>query len=150
MRILSVFFVATLAIGLGTGCSSTLSSNDGSGSGGSGSGGSGSGGSGSGTGGSGQGGSGAMTCTPACGSGSVCVGSGTVGGALIRPDDAGVCPTGRHASGDICVTELAYACMIIPAGCGGTVTCECASTLCPASHACQPSGPVLTCIEAVP
>jgi hypothetical protein len=148
MRILlSLVFVATLAIGLGTGCSSTSSSNDGSGTGGTGTGGSG-----TGTGGSGgQGGSGAMTCSPACGSGSICVGTGTEGGALFMPDDAGVCPTGRHPSGNICVTDLAYGCMTIPAGCGGTVTCACASSLCPASHACQgPSDGILTCIEAVP
>lgn len=146
MRILSLFVIATLAIGLGAGCSSTSGSTDG------GTGGSGTGGSGTGTGGSGgQGGGGGMTCSPACGSGSICVGTGIEGGALFMPDDAGLCPSGRHPSGNICETDLAYACMPIPAGCGGTVTCACASSLCPASHACQgPSGGILTCIEAVP
>ena len=131
MRILSLSFVAMLAIGLGAGCSSSLGSTDG-GTGGSGAG---TGGSGTGTGGTGgQGGGGGMTCSPACGSGSVCVGTGIEGGALFMPDDAGVCPSGRHSSGNTCVTDLAYACMTIPAGCGGTVTCACASSLCPASH----------------
>lgn len=149
MRILSLFFVATLAIGLGSGCGSASIPNDGGGTGGGSTGGQG------GTGGSGgqagQGGGGGMTCSPACGSGSICVGTGTEGGALIMPDDAGVCPSGRHPSGNICVTDLSYACMTIPSGCGGTVTCACASSLCPASHTCQgPSGGILTCIEAVP
>jgi hypothetical protein len=92
-----------------------------------------------------------MTCSPACGSGSICVGTGTEGGALIFPNDGGVCPTGRHLSEHICVSDLAYACMPIPSGCSGTVTCTCASSLCTTPHICQgPSGGVLTCIEAVP
>jgi hypothetical protein len=145
MRILFLFFLATVAIGPGTGCSSTLGSSDG----GTGSGGTG--GSGAGTGGSGGSGGGEMTCSPACGSGSICVGTGIEGGALIMPNDAGVCPSGRHRSGDSCVTDLSYACMTIPAVCAGTVTCTCASSLCPSSHHCGgPSGGVLTCIEAVP
>ncbi len=99
----------------------------------------------------GQGGAGGMTCSPACSTGSTCVGTGIEGGALILPNDAGVCPSGRHPSGNICEDGLACACMPIPAGCGGTVSCTCASSLCPASHACQgPSGGILTCIEAVP
>jgi len=92
-----------------------------------------------------------MTCTPACGGGSVCVGTGTLGGALILPNDAGVCPSGRHLSGNICVGDLSYACMTIPASCNGTVTCACASSLCPSLHMCQgPSGGILSCVEAVP
>ena len=130
------------AAGTGTGGSGTGTGGSGTGTGGSG----------TGTGGSGgQGGSGAMTCSPACGSGSICVGTGTEGGALIMPNDAGVCPSGRHLSGNFCASDLAYACMTIPAGCGGTVTCACASSLCPALHSCQePSGGILSCIEAVP
>ena len=93
-----------------------------------------------------------MTCSPACTSGFVCVATGTQGGALIMPNDAGVCPAGRHLVGsDNCVSDLAYACMTIPAGCSGTVTCACASSLCPTLHTCQePSAGVLSCIEAVP
>jgi len=92
-------------------------------------------------------------CSPACGAGSVCVGSGTVGGAIIDADDAGVCPSGTHATGfeNRCEQDLSYSCSPIPSSCGGTVTCSCASTLCAAGHTCQdPSGGVLTCVEAVP
>jgi hypothetical protein len=179
MRIPSLL-VAALAIALGAGCSSTSGSTDG-GSGGNGSGGSsgtggnaatggssggtgGQGGAGDsiGTGGSvgtgggsggqgGQGGQALMTCSPACGSGSICVATGTEGGVQIFANDAGVCPTGRHLSGQTCINDLAYACMTVPAGCAGTVTCACASSLCPALHSCQgPSAGILSCIELVP
>lgn len=147
MRI-SVSFVVILTLGLGSGCSSTLGSSDG---------GSGTGGSGTGTGGvTGTGGAGGqagddMSCSPACGSGTICVGTGTEGGALFMPNDAGVCPSGRHLSGNFCASDLGYACVRIPAGCAGTVTCACASSLCPSSHNCGgPSDGILTCIEAVP
>jgi hypothetical protein len=146
MRILSLSFVAMLAFGLGSGCSSSLGSSDG-GSGGSGTG---TGGSGTGTGGAGGEG-GDVTCSPACGNGTICVGTGTQGGVQIMASDAGVCPSGRHRSGDTCITDLSYACMPIPAGCGGAVTCTCASSLCPSQHTCAgPSGGILTCIESVP
>jgi hypothetical protein len=94
-----------------------------------------------------------MTCAPACGTGSVCVGTGTVGGAIISVDDAGVCPTGTHPGNfaDRCDRDLSYSCMTIPVGCGGTATCACASSLCQAPHMCGvAAGGVLTCIEAVP
>ena len=51
------------------------------------------------------------------------------------------CPTtlasvrpGATRSGNTSVANLSYACMTIPAGCGGTVTCACASSLCPSQH----------------
>ena len=92
-----------------------------------------------------------MTCSPACGSGSTCVATGTEGGSHHAPNDAGVCPAGRHLSGSSCENDLSYTCMTIPAGCGGTVSCACASSLCPTLHSCQePSGGLLSCIEAVP
>jgi len=155
MRILSLLFVATLAIGFGAGCSSTSGSGDGGGSGGNATGGSGgsSGGSGGAVGpGGASGAGGGMTCSPACGNGSICVATGTEGGALIFPNDAGVCQPGRHLSGNICINDLAYACLTIPAGCAGTVSCACASSLCPAQYQlCEgPSGGVLSCIQAVP
>ena len=215
MRILSLVFVATLAIGFSAGCGSVSGSSDGGGTGGNGSGGTaggsggvvgtggntggssgasggsggkggsggaagtggasggsggkggsggaagtggasgGSGGKGGGGGAAGAGGAsgagGGMTCSPACGSGSICVGTGTQGGAFIMPNDAGVCPSGRHLVGNNCVSDLAYACMTIPTGCAGTVTCACASSLCPTQHACgEPSGGILSCIESVP
>jgi len=102
----------------------------------------------------GQGGLGAgggMTCSPVCGNRSICVATGTEGGALIMPNDAGVCPSGRHLNGQTCVSDLSYVCMTIPAGCAGTVTCACASSLCSTLHTCEePSGGILSCIEAVP
>ena len=39
---------------------------------------------------------GTTDCNPACGSGSVCVGTGVQGGAVFFAD-GGVCPAGRHA-----------------------------------------------------
>jgi hypothetical protein len=165
MRTVSLLFVAILALGFGAGCSSTSPSADGGGSGGSGSvgtggsaatGGSGGKGGAGGTGGAlGTGGAsgagGTMTCSPACGSGSICVATGAEGGALLFPNDAGVCPTGRHLSGPLCVSDLSYSCMTIPAGCAGAVTCACASSLCSAPYACFGlSGGILSCIQAVP
>ena len=92
-----------------------------------------------------------MTCNPPCGSGSVCVGTGTQGGAAILPNDAGVCPSGTHNVGNFCTQDLGYACMTLPAGCGGTVSCTCASSLCPAAHTCFVTGAgSLSCVEEVP
>jgi hypothetical protein len=98
-------------------------------------------------------GDGGMTCSPACGAGSICVGTGTEGGAIKVADDAGVCPSGTHPTGvgNICTNDLAYSCKSIPAGCNGTVTCACAASLCQASHVCRgPSDGVLTCVQQVP
>jgi hypothetical protein len=97
--------------------------------------------------------SGTMTCNPACGSGSVCVGTGTSGGAIIVANDAGVCPPGTHPTGfeNRCDNDLGYACQPIPAGCNGTVTCACASSLCASLHTCQSaSNSGVTCLELVP
>jgi hypothetical protein len=93
---------------------------------------------------------GASDCNPECPAESVCVGSGIQGGAVFFAD-AGVCPQGRHAQGNICVQDLSYSCMPLPSACNGTVTCSCAGSLCPASHTCSVQQPgELTCIEAVP
>jgi hypothetical protein len=93
---------------------------------------------------------GGMTCSPACAAGSVCVGTGTEGGPIIFAD-AGVCPAGSHPSGigSYCNLDLSYACMTIPAACGGgTPTCACASTLCPPSHICRPqTDGALQCVQ---
>ena len=128
MRSLSILVWVALGVGLATGCGSSAKGSDG-----------------------GAAASGATTCSPACGGGSVCVGTGTEGGAVIFPDDAGVCPSGTHLAGSSCQRDLSYACMPIPFACGGAVTCACASTLCPSGHICEaPGGDFLNCIEAVP
>jgi hypothetical protein len=181
MRISSVVFASFLLLGFGNGCGSSSSSSDGGGghggaAGTGGSGGHGGSGGAGGTGGSGgaagadggaagadggaagadggtAGADGGMTCSPGCGAGSICVGTGTEGGAIKVANDAGVCPSGTHATGigSLCTNDLSYACMPIPSGCNGTVTCACASSLCAASHICRgPSDGVLTCVQQVP
>lgn len=96
---------------------------------------------------------GGMSCSPACSTTSVCVGTGVEGGAVIVANDAGVCPAGSHPSGvgALCAHDLSFACKPIPAACGGTVTCACASSLCPTSYVCGgPSDGVLTCVLQAP
>jgi hypothetical protein len=160
MRSVLLVSLAVLTLGLAAGCASTSGNSDGGGSGGtSGAGGtSGTGGTG-GQGGSGQAGSGgsggapATDCNPACGAGKVCVGTGTEGGALIMPNDAGVCPSGSHLSGNFCQNNLGYACQPMPAACNGTLACPCASTLCSSTgpYSCQvASASELLCVELVP
>ncbi len=89
------------------------------------------------------------SCHPACGSGSVCVGSGSQGGAVFFPD-GGVCPPGRHVSNGFCLQDLTFACKPIPSGCNGTATCTCAASLCTAGFCSVPSAGELDCILAVP
>ena len=99
-----------------------------------------------------QGADAGMTCSPACAAGSICVASGSVGGAVILPNDAGVCPSGTHLalSGGalgLCTRDLNYSCVTIPAECGGTVTCACAASLCTPPAVCGgPTDGVLSCI----
>ena len=100
----------------------------------------------------GQGGTGASTdCNPPCTGQTVCVGSGTQGGAVFLAD-AGVCPQGRHLQGSICIQDLGYSCAAIPAGCNGTVTCSCAaSSLCTQQQICTQVGTnELTCVLEAP
>jgi hypothetical protein len=61
-----------------------------------------------------------------CAAGSFCLGTGTEGGAILMPNDAGVCPAGSYNPGgaiNTCVRQLSYACVPIPAACNGTITC---------------------------
>ncbi len=88
-------------------------------------------------------------CTPACGAGSVCVGTGTQGGAVFFAD-GGVCPPGRHVENNRCVQDLTFACMPIPSACNGNATCACASSLCNGRSCGAPSPGEITCILAVP
>jgi hypothetical protein len=141
-----------LAVSLGAGCAATNSSADGSGNGGStGNGGSGAGGS------SGLGGSNATDCSPPCQTDQICVGTGTEGGAVIMPNDAGVCPAGSHVTDPgggvaFCQRDLAYACAPMPSSCNGTLACACATATCPSGpYSCQVAGPrELLCVELVP
>jgi hypothetical protein len=89
-------------------------------------------------------------CNPACGSGSVCVGTGIQGGAIFMPNDAGVCPAGRHVENGFCLQDLTFACMPIPSGCNGAATCTCASSLCNGRTCGTPTLDELTCIQFVP
>jgi hypothetical protein len=105
------------------------------------------------SGGGGQGGSGASTdCHPPCTGQTVCVGSGTEGGAVVLAGDGGVCPSGRHLQGNNCIQDLTYTCEAIPSGCNGTVTCVCAAgTLCTAQQSCSPIGTnEITCVLLAP
>jgi hypothetical protein len=153
MRTNLLICLTVLTIGLAVGCASTSGNADGGTGGTSGTGGAtGTGGHG-GTGGGGAGGGSASGCVPACGPGNVCVGSGTEGGAIIVPNDAGVCPTGTHPAGGTpttCQNDLSYACKPLPSGCNGTLTCACATAIC-SDPICQVvSATELTCIQAVP
>ena len=149
MRSLLFTSILVLAVGLGAGCGSNLGGSDGGTGGTSGSGGQGGGGTGAG----GGGGAVATDCAPGCGAGKICVGTGTEGGALIMPDDAGVCPTGRHLSGNACQLDLSYACQPMPSACNGTLACACADALCPSNgpYTCQvASASELLCVILAP
>ncbi|MES1206331.1 MAG: hypothetical protein ABUS79_10380, partial [Pseudomonadota bacterium] len=101
-------------------------------------------------GGGGHGGANATDCTPACATGSICVGTGTQGGAVFLAD-AGVCPAGRHAENNICVQDLFYQCMPIPAACNGTVSCSCAApTLCGGRTCLSATAIEIRCVLEVP
>jgi hypothetical protein len=139
MRAHLVLVFAALVIGLGAACGSSSGGSDGGG------------GHGGSTGTGGSGGTGGDTCSPACGAGSVCVASGVQGGVVVLVNDAGTCPSGYHPTGNgSCTQDLAYACMQIPAGCGGTVTCTCASSLCAGRMCDGYSGGLLSCVDLVP
>jgi hypothetical protein len=140
MRSALLIGLLAMTFGLGSGCASGSENTDGGG---------------TGTGGSGGSSDGGQTCSPACGAGAVCVGSGTQGGVVIFANDAGVCPSGTHLSVGgtvpICERDLSYACRPIPAGCGGTITCPCAAaTLCTSQQVCLATTDGLSCVELVP
>jgi hypothetical protein len=97
-----------------------------------------------------QGGASGTDCSPHCDTSSVCVGTGTQGGAVIQPD-AGVCPPGRHVQNNLCVQDLAYQCSPIPSACNGTVTCSCAATSLCSGRTCLSASPTeVLCVLQVP
>lgn len=65
----------------------------------------------------------------------------TAGGAQLCPQDGGTCP-GNYVldANGCCVAVPNYSCAARPNGCGATVTCACASTLCAPSHVCSEVG----------
>lgn len=76
-------------------------------------------------------------CTPECTGGNVCVRRQFQGGPIVTVDDAGACPMGRHAEGNVCVPDPTYACEPKPALCGDVFDCSCASTVCTGGYVCR-------------
>lgn len=79
--------------------------------------------------------------TVTCGAGQVCVREQVLGGALVLPDDAGMCPPG-YQPGDpgtrACVRDPTYRCADRPAACaGGALSCGCAGSLCTGCTMCM-------------
>jgi hypothetical protein len=94
-------------------------------------------------------------CNPPCAAGSFCLGTGTEGGAILMPNDAGVCPAGSYNPGgaiNACIRQLSYACVPIPPACNGTITCGCAPSPCgEGGRVCQEtSANEVTCVLQVP
>ncbi len=87
----------------------------------------------------------ATTCGSAnCSATEICVRQRVLGGAFLQPDDAGMCPAGRHREGDSCVADYSYRCAARPAC--TTVDCACLGSLCAASYMCRGAeASLLTC-----
>lgn len=123
---------------------------------------------------------GMMTCGP-CGSGETCNSAGhcvaAEGGTEAGTVDAGTAtgdaamdggaPDGcvpACAAGHVCVSQQvqggcvgcndgppSYSCALVPTGCGATVDCTCAQSLCPAAYRCMSaSASGVVCVEQVP
>lgn len=102
---------------------------------------------------------GSKTCP--CSGTDICVARFTSGGPLVQPDDAGVCPPGRHLEGAgsflVCSLDWTYECGPRPTSCGSSIDCDCASTYC-ADHygqgtSCSTQSQsigVLECIQYIP
>ena len=102
----------------------------------------------------------AGTCAT-CGSGSVCVEDQTSGGALILPDDAGDCPSGRIPADAgarvVCESAPTFHCALLPSACttaaGSTAVahCTCAPALCSGEGMCSDVTPTLVeCLLEAP
>ena len=79
-----------------------------------------------------------------CAATEICVRQRVLGGALQLPDDAGMCPTGRHLEGSMCVADFSYRCATRPAC--TTADCACLGSLCQSSYMCRGAeATLLTC-----
>lgn len=74
---------------------------------------------------------GTSTCMPT----EICVRQRTLGGAFLPPDDAGMCPAGRHVEGASCVSDFAYRCAARPTC--TAADCACLGMVCPSSFMCR-------------
>jgi hypothetical protein len=88
----------------------------------------------------------------ACAVSQVCVRTVTAGGALLCPQDGGTCPGNEVLdSNGCCVAVPNYSCAGRPSGCGATVTCACASSLCAPAYVCsEPGGNTIACSLLAP
>jgi hypothetical protein len=88
-----------------------------------------------------------------CAASQICVRTLTAGGALLCPEDGGTCPNGQVLNSAGCCTAVPfYSCAARPAGCGATVTCACASSICTSGHTCSApaSGNEIDCTLLAP
>jgi len=96
---------------------------------------------------------GATACgDAACAASQICVRTLTAGGALLCPEDGGACPDGYVLNTTGCCSAVPFfSCGARPSGCGASVTCACASSLCAPSHTCSaPGGNEIDCSLLAP
>jgi hypothetical protein len=96
-------------------------------------------------------GGGSVACgTTTCTGGEVCVMNQFEGGAVMSPNDAGMCPDGDVNNNNVCNPEPTYHCAPAPA-CPSGLSCTCAQSLCQSSYTCQEASQGLVkCLLAAP
>ena len=117
---------------------------------------SGSGGAGGGSGGNGANDAGSGSCGgDTCAATEVCVAYRTIGGGMIRPNDAGTCPPGSHVEqpsspNPHCAADFRYRCVPLVGCAGADVRCSCATGTCPSQYfACSDTGPAWVHLDPV-